>query len=96
MSHPHLPLAGTQVEVEAALEPLMDEGGEGRNLTQAGELSWNKGVLPVLRVLLLPHCPLQGVRQVGGDSETGRESEEVRGEGKLLVGEQVLRWTDRR
>lgn len=69
-SHPHLPLAGTQIEVEAALEPLVDEGGEGRNLAQAGELPGNKGVLPVLRVLLLPHRSLQGVRQVGEEGKT--------------------------
>lgn len=85
VSHPHLPLAGTEVEVEAALEPLVDEGGEGRNLAQAGELLGNKGVLPVLRVLLLPHRPLQGVRKVGGDSKTGRESEKQRGEGNFCL-----------
>lgn len=84
-SHPHLPLAGTQIKVKAALEPLVDEGGEGRNLAQAGELPGNKGVLPVLRVLLLPHRPLQAVRQVGEDGKTDGELEKLRGEGNIWL-----------
>lgn len=64
VTHPHLPLTGTQVEVEAALKPLVDKAGECRNLPQARELLGNKGELPVLGVLLLPQGPLQGERWV--------------------------------
>lgn len=36
-SYPHLPLAGAQVQVQAALKALVDEATVGRNLAQAGE-----------------------------------------------------------
>lgn len=100
VSHPHLPLAGTQVEVEAALKPLVDEGGEGRNLAQVGELPGNKGILPVLRVLLLPHGPLQG-GETGGESEsyfsgrqTGRETGRQTATSWWELVIQVVRQTD--
>lgn len=38
VSYPHLPLAGAQIQVQAALEPLVDEATVGRDLAQAGEL----------------------------------------------------------
>lgn len=46
----------------------MDESREGRNLAQAGEPVREEGVLPVLRVLLLPQASLGvggQVRQTG-------------------------------
>lgn len=36
--YPHLPLAGAQVQVQAALEALVDEAAVGWDLAQTGEL----------------------------------------------------------
>lgn len=58
--YPHLPLAGAQVQVQAALEALVDEAAVGWNLAQTGELPGEKRVLPVLWVLLLPQSSLWG------------------------------------
>lgn len=38
VNYPHLPLAGTQVQVQAALKTLVDEATVGGNLAQTGEL----------------------------------------------------------
>lgn len=60
VSYPHLPLAGTQIKVEAALKPFVDEATVGRNLAQTGELPGKKRVLPVFRILLVPQSSLGG------------------------------------
>lgn len=60
VSYPHLSLAGTQIKVEAALKPLVDEATVGRNLAQTGELPGKKRVLPVLWILLVPQSSLGG------------------------------------
>lgn len=57
--YPHLPLAGAQIKVQAALKSLMDETREGRNLSEAGELDGNEGQFPVHGVLLLPQSALR-------------------------------------
>lgn len=59
-SYPHLSLAGAQIEVEAALKPLVDEATVGRNLAQTGEFPGKKRVLPVLWILLVPQSSLGG------------------------------------
>lgn len=63
ITHSHLALAGTQVEVKAALEALMDEAWEGRYNTETGVLLWQKVQLAVLWVLLFPHQSLVGFKQ---------------------------------
>lgn len=61
--HPHFPLARAEVEVQAALEALVDEAGVGRHCPQALVLLGHEVQLPLGRLLLLPGQLLQG----GGD-----------------------------
>ena len=52
--YPHLPLPGTQVEVQAPLEALVDEARVRGHGAQTGELPGQVRRLPVLGVQLLP------------------------------------------
>lgn len=62
-THPHLALPRTEVQVEAALEALVNEARERGNDAETGMLLWKKVELAVLWVLLLPHQSLQGFKQ---------------------------------
>lgn len=58
VSHPHLTLTWTQVQIETSLEALVNEARVRGNGPQAGEPLRQKTQLPVLGVLLLPRQPL--------------------------------------
>lgn len=59
-SHPHLPLPWAQIEVEAALEALVDEAGVPRHGAQAAVLLGHEVQPPLGRLLLLPRQLLWG------------------------------------
>lgn len=64
-SHPHFPLARAEVEVEAALEALLDEAWVGRHCPQAAVLLRHEVQLPLGRLLLLPGQFLRGGGEAG-------------------------------
>lgn len=59
-SDPHFALAGAEVEVEAALEALVDEAGVGGHGAQARESPREEVQAPLRRLLLLPGQLLTG------------------------------------
>lgn len=63
ITHSHLALAGTQVEVKAALEALVDEAREGGHSAETGVLLRQEVQPAFLRVLLFPCQPLVGLKQ---------------------------------
>lgn len=69
-AYPHLPLAGAQVEVEAALKALVDEAREGGHSAQAVVALGHEAQLALLGLLLLPGEFLQGV--AGKEMREGR------------------------
>lgn len=75
--HPHFPLAGAEVEVQAALEALVDEAGVGGHRSQAPVLLGHEVQLPLGRLLLLPGQFLRDGGDAGSAGPAGALGGEV-------------------